>query len=121
MTGFCVVVAIVVVAVAIFVVTVAILVVVVAILVVVVTCVVAVAREVERRVVVKACLVVVVVFGANDVVSTPVSPLHKSVVQVQAKVISSMVTGSHEAEGRMGLSALPSSRESGLKHSLTVE
>lgn len=98
--------------------------------VVVVACVVVVvvAREVERRVVVKACLVVVFVvvvvvvnFGANDVVSTPVSPLHKSVVQVQAKVISSMVTGSHEAEGRMGLSALPSSRESGLKHSLTVE
>ena len=104
----------------------------------VVVIVVVVARKVERRVVVKACLVVVkaflvvvkaclvvvvvvVIFGAIDVVSTPVSPLHKSVVQVQAKVISSMVTGSHEAEGRMGSSALPSSRESGLKHSLTVE
>ena len=87
----------------------------------VVVVVVVVAREVERRVDVKACLVVVVVFGAIDEVSTPVSPLHKSVVQVQAKVISSMLTGAHEAEGRMGSSALPSSRESGLKHSLTVE
>ena len=77
---------------------------------------------VVRRVDVEGCLVVVVVvFGDNDDVSTPVCPLHKSVVQVQAKVISSIVTGSHEAEGRMGSSALPSSRESGWKHSLTVE
>ena len=76
-----------------------------------------VARDVEGRVVFKVCLVVVVV----EIVSTPVSPLHKSVVQVQAKVISSMLTGSHEAEGRMGSSALPRSRESGWKHSLTVE
>ena len=73
--------------------------------------------DVEGRVVFKVCLVVVVV----EIVSTPVSPLHKSVVQVQAKVISSMLTGSHEAEGRMGSSALPRSRESGWKHSLTVE
>ena len=76
-----------------------------------------VARDAERRVVFKVCLVVVVV----EIISTPVSPLHKSVVQVQAKVISSMLTGSHEAEGRMGSSALPRSRESGWKHSLTVE
>ena len=75
-----------------------------------------VACDVEKRVVFKVCLVVVV-----EIVSTPVSPLHKSVVQVQAKVISSMLTGSHEAEGRMGSSALPRSRESGWKHSLTVE
>ena len=73
--------------------------------------------DVEGRVVFKVCLVVVVV----EIISTPVSPLHKSVVQVQAKVISSMLTGSHEAEGRMGSSALPRSRESGWKHSLTVE
>ena len=88
---------------------------------VVVACIVVV---VVRRVDVEGCLVVVVVvavFGDIEVVSTPVCPLHKSVVQVQAKVISSMVTGSHEAEGRMGSSALPSSRESGWKHSLTVE
>ena len=76
-------------------------------------------NEVENRVIVE--VIVVVDNGDMDIDSNPVSPLQRSVVHVQANVISSMLIGSHEGEGRMGASVLPRRREFGLKHSLTVE
>ena len=53
--------------------------------------VVVVVNEVENRVIVE--VIVVVDNGDMDIDSNPVSPLQRSVVHVQANVISSMLTG----------------------------